>query len=90
MENALKATFPNAQHVRCFLHFKSNIEKLQGLNVSSSVVAEIVKDVMGNPSQLQRGLVDAESTEQLDELLTSFSKRWNEFTIHHHFFTLGL
>ena len=74
------ATFPNAQHVQCFLHFKGNIEqKLRELNVPSSVAAEIVKDIMGNPSQLQRGLVDVESTEKLEECLISFSKRWNEF-----------
>ena len=80
LENALMATFPNAQHVRCFLHFKGNIErKLRELNVPSSVAAEIIKDIMGNPSQLQHGLVDAESAEQLDERLTSFSRRWNEF-----------
>ena len=80
LENALMATFPNPQHVRCFLHFKGNIEqKLRELNVPSSVAAEIVKDIMGNPSQLQRGLVDAESTEKLEECLISFSKRWNKF-----------
>ena len=57
-----------------FLHFKGNIEqKLRELNVPSSVAAEIVKDIMGNPSQLQHGLVEAESAEQLDEHLTSFS-----------------
>ena len=69
------ATLPNAQHVQCFLHFKGNMEQnLRELNVSFSVAAEIVKDIMGNPSQLQHGLVGAESTEQLDERLTSFSR----------------
>ena len=43
------------------------------------MAAEIVKDIMRNPSQLQHGLVDSESAEQLDERLTSFSRRWNEF-----------
>ena len=68
------ATFPNAQHVHCFLHFKGNIEqKLRELNVPSSVAAEIAKNIMENPSHLQRGLVDAESPEKLEECLTSFS-----------------
>lgn len=59
LENALEATFPNAQHVRCFLHFRSNIErKLHELNIPSALKTEIVKDIMGNPSQLQHGLVD--------------------------------
>ena len=75
------ATFPNAQHVRFFLHFKGNIEqKLWELNVSSSV-----KDIMGNPSQLQRGLVDAESTEKLEERLTSFSMSLRSLIILHHY-----
>ena len=70
LENALSTTFANAQHVRCFLHFKGNVERMvQELNVPSPIRAKITKDVMGNPLQLQYGLVDAESPEQLDDLL---------------------
>ena len=79
LENALSATFADAQHVRCFLYFKGNVErKLQELNIPSPIRAEITKDVMGNPLQLQYGLVDAESPEQLDDLLSKLKGRWNE------------
>ncbi len=48
LENALAATFPSAQHVRCFLHFRGNIErKLQDLGLPRAVSNEIVKDIMG-------------------------------------------
>ena len=41
--------------------------------------SEIVKDIMGCPSQLESSLVDAESVEQLDTILARFERRWNEF-----------
>ena len=70
LENALKATFPMAQHVRCFLHFHGNVErKLQELKVPRTVSSEIVRDIMGCPSQLQFGLVDAENIQKMDEML---------------------
>ena len=79
LENALESSFVGAQHVRCFLHFKGNIEhKLNELKIPTSIKEEIVKDVMGSPSQLQHGLVDAKSVEQLDSLLLKFKARWNE------------
>lgn len=80
LESAFTATFPQAQHVRCFLHFRGNVErKLQELGIPRSVSSEIIKDIMGCPTQLQRGLVDAESPEKLDDMLSGFKRRWNEF-----------
>ena len=80
LESAFAATFPQAQHVWCFLHFRVNIEcKLQELGIPSSVSGETVKDIMGCPMQLQRGFVDAESAEKLDDTLSRFEIRWNEF-----------
>ena len=79
LENALKATFPMAQHVRCFLHFRGNIErKLQELNLPRSASSEIVHDIMGSPMQLQHGLVDAKTVEEMDDMLKRFESRWNE------------
>jgi len=79
LENAFMASFHSAQHVRCFLHFKGNLErKLQDLKVPHTVRIEIIQDVLGNPSQLQHGLVDAESNEELDEQLSKFEGCWNE------------
>ena len=64
-----------------FCTFKGNVErKLQELNIPSPIRVEITKDVMGNPSQLQHGLVDAdsESSEQSDGLLSKLGGHWNE------------
>lgn len=70
LENALATTFPCAHHVRCFLHFCSNIErKLDKLAIPRDVASEIMNDVMVCPTQLQRGLIDAESTNKLDKML---------------------
>ena len=71
--NALSTVFPHAIHLRCLLHFRGNIEeKLRQLNLPQSVLKEIVYDVLGNPSQLQRGLVDAENESEFDSMLTGF------------------
>ena len=61
------------------MHFRGNIErKVDELRIPRAVASEIVKDVMGCPTQLQRGLVDAESAEKFDEMLTGFKARRNE------------
>ena len=56
-----------------FFHFRGNIEeKLQQLNHPQSVLKEFVYNVLGNPSQLQQRLVDAESESEFDSMLTGF------------------
>ena len=71
---------PQAQHVRCFLHLRDNVErKLRELGIPRSVSSEIIKDIMGCPTQLQRGLVDADSPEKLDDMLSGFKRRWTKF-----------
>ena len=48
--NTLSTVFPHAIHLRCFLHFRGNIEeKLRQLNLPQLVLKEIVYDVLGNP-----------------------------------------
>ena len=70
LEKALSTTFPAAVHVRCFLHFKGNIEnKLRELGLSSTVSKEIVCDIMGRASALEHGLVDAKDQDELEVLL---------------------
>ena len=65
--------------MRCFLNFRGNLErKLQELGIPRPVSNEIIKDIMGYPSQLQYGLVDAQSTEQLDEMLAKLKGCWSE------------
>ena len=85
LEQALSATFPKAQHVRCFLHFQQNIEhKLRELGIPTSASIEVVKDIMGSPMQLQCGLVDCDTKEKLDEMLASYKNRWSEIEKPYH------
>lgn len=96
LEKAFATTFSKAVHVRCFLHFHVNIEqKLWSLNLPITVASEIVKDVMGSPSSLTRGLVDAEDAAKLDLMLLKLMSKavgmsWKSHTIHHHLFTMDL
>ena len=79
LANALSASFPNAVHVRCFLHFKGNIEhKLNELKIPASIAKEFVEDIMGKPTRFQLGLVDAKDFTHLDEMLAKIEPVWNE------------
>ena len=79
LANALKSCFPSAIHLRCFLHFKGNIErKLYELQIPSNVAKEYVADIMGRPTRFQLGLVDARNSAHLDEMLVKIRKVWNE------------
>ena len=75
---AFSAVFTKAMHLRCFLHFRQNIEhKLQELGVSSSVIKEYRKDIFGDPQCLQLGLVDASTKSELKKKINSLEKKWN-------------
>lgn len=77
--NAFSVSFPKACHLRCFLHFKGNIEqKLKELKVPSDVARKFVEDIMGKPSHFILGLVDANDPAHLDELLNKLEGVWNE------------
>ena len=77
--NAFSTAFPDALHVRCFLHFKGNVEqKLRNFRIPVTVAKEIVRDILGNPSQLETGLVDAEDESELDATITSLECVWNQ------------
>ena len=81
LANALSASFPSAVHMRCFLHFKENIERklreLQ-LNFPTDIADEIITDIMGKPSQYQLGLVDACNGTHFNEMLSNVESKWNE------------
>ena len=79
LANALSASFPKAVHVRCFLHFKGNIEhKLSELRIPANVAKEFIDDIMGKPTKFQLGLVDAKDPAHLDEMLTNIQRVWND------------
>ena len=76
--NAFSAVFTKALHLRCFLHFRQNIEhKLRQLGVSAIIVKEFVKDIFGDPQYLQFGLVDSSTKSELDNKLASLQNKWN-------------
>ena len=78
LEDALHTQFRVAMHLRCFLHFRGNLEsKLADLGISKSGAQEFLKDVFGNPVLLEEGLVDADSAE-LDEEFESLKKTWDD------------
>ena len=70
--------FPSAEHIRCFLHFRGNIEsKLRSLHIPN-VMKEFVQDILGNPAALKLGLVDAESIDELDIMIDSLESIWDQ------------
>ena len=76
--NALHTQFQSAIHLRCFLHFRGNLEdKLANLGISKANAQEFIRDVLGNPALLENGLVDAEVTE-LDKEFADFQVVWDE------------
>ena len=78
LEEALQTQFRYATHLRCFLHFRGNLEtKLSDIGVSKSDAQEFIKDVLGNPALLEEGLVDADSA-CLDEEFKALQKVWND------------
>ena len=79
LANALSASFSKAVHVRCFLHFKGNIErKLSELTIPADVAKQFVQNIMGKPMKFQLGLVDARDSSHLDEMLTMLQSVWND------------
>ena len=82
---ALATVFPIANHLRCFLHFRGNIEKkLHELRFPAEIALKFVHDILGNPLHLEEGLVDAHDEDELDGMITSLQDVWNhrEETFH--------
>ena len=79
--NALSHNFPHAIQLRCFLHFKRNMqEKLHELGMSKAIMAEFISDVFGKQrgSCHTEGLVDCNSECEFDEKLKGLEKKWND------------
>ena len=57
LSNAFSAVFNDAIHLRCFLHFKGNLDdKLKKLGIPKTHRIEFLRDVFGNPTALEEGL----------------------------------
>ena len=79
LSSAFQTVFVSAKHLRCFLHFKSNLDdKLKKLHIPKSVRIEFLRDVFGNPTDLEEGQVDAEDEQCYEASLCSLQKIWND------------
>ena len=67
--SAFAAVFPPAGHLHCFLHFRENLEDhLRKLHIPPSCASSFLHDILGNPAQLELGLVDAKSEDEVDAI----------------------
>ena len=78
--NAFSTVYSEAIHLRCFLHFRGNIEhKLRQLNVPSTTIKEFTRDIFGCPTLLQHGLVDAQDELELNRMMSKLEDKWNGY-----------
>ena len=77
---AILNNLPFAQHVRCAVHMTHDIqEKMKAMGVPKAYQGQFLQDVMGSfYSPDTKGLVDAESDEEFDEMLLSLSPIWDK------------
>ena len=78
--DAFHSAFPNAIHLRCFLHFKDNLKhKLEHkMKIPRHVSNEFLFNVLGCVSSREKGLVNAEDEEIFTTQLESLREPWNE------------
>lgn len=78
LSNAFHTVFNKAVHIRCFLHFKGNLDsKLQELSIPKHERIEFLRDVFGNPLELEYGLIDADD-DKFEASLKSLEHVWKE------------
>ena len=76
---AFQTVFTQAQHLRFFLHFRGNLDdKLRKLNVPKNARIDILRDVFGNPDELEEGLVNCEDEQCFEASLSSLQTVWDE------------
>ena len=79
ISNAMHVVFDKAVHLRCFLHFRGNLDtKLRDFGVPRHDRIEFLQDVFGNPEEIETGIVDVETDEEFGELVESLEKIWEE------------
>ena len=74
--NAFQTVFNKAIHLHCFLHFRGNLDaKLKECNIPKPIRIEFLRDVFGNPSSLEEGLVDVDDAHEAS--ISSLKEIWN-------------
>jgi len=75
LSTAFSTVFDNATHCRCFLHFKGNLEsKLREFNIPKHMQVEFLRDIFGDRFNAEDGLVDADSDEDFNGIVSSLQK----------------
>lgn len=77
---AFTHNFPYSIQLRCFIHFKKNVEaKLKDLGLPSSVSQEFIDDIFGKRvgNSFQEGLVSSCSADEVEERLQKLKSIWN-------------
>jgi len=77
---AILNNLPFAQHVRCAVHLRRDIqEKMKEIGVPKQYQSFFVEDVMGSfHSPHAIGLVDANTPEEFDEMLSNLQSVWQK------------
>lgn len=77
--SAFQTVFPKATHLRCFLHFRGNLDaKLKEFGIPKSHRIEFLHDVFGNPGSLEDGLVDVDDDDTFEASVCSLKTLWND------------
>lgn len=71
--------FSKAVHLHCFLHFKGNIEsRLREYSIPKHLQVEFLREIFGDPTNVQDGMVDAKSDEDFEGIMSSLQTIWDK------------
>ena len=77
---AFHVQLPEATHLRCFRHFRTNLAtKLNSLGLPSDIINQYMKDIFGKTiaGVHEVGLVDMENEEEFERRIKSLHETWN-------------
>ena len=81
LSNALREEFPEADHHRCFIHLRKNIEmKMSSLGILGRDQNEFLCDIFGKSvaATSYHGIVDSNDADDFYAKLCSLEKVWND------------
>ena len=71
--------FTEAVHLRCFLHFRGNLDaKLKEFGIPKNLRIDFLRDVFGNPGGLEDGLVNFDDCDMYKASVCSLNNLWND------------
>ena len=78
---AFHVQLPEATHLRCFCHFRTNLAtKLSSLGLRSDIINQYMKDIFGKTiaGVHEVGLVDMANEEEFEHRIKSLHETWNQ------------